>query len=81
MYMYAHNGGLREKILIKQEHPRLSITKTILIMGIFSGYMLKNIKKPQLLLCKGLHEFLLCTASYTKLKVTLACLCKPEDSQ
>lgn len=55
MYMYAHNGSLREKILIKQEHPRLSITKTILITGIFSGYMLENIKNPQLLLCKGLH--------------------------
>lgn len=66
MYMPAHNRGLREQILIKQEHPRLSITNTILIMVIFSGYMLENIKNPQPLLCKGPYEFLLCTASYTK---------------
>lgn len=81
MYMHAHNGDLREQILIKQEHSRLSITKKILIIEIFSGYMLENIKTPQPLLCRGPYEFLLCIASYTKLKVTLACLYKPGDSQ
>lgn len=51
------------------------------VMGIFSGYMLENIETLQVLLYEGTYEFLLCTASYTKLKVTLACLCKSEDSQ
>lgn len=41
--------GLREQILIKQEHPSLSITKTIILRGMFSGYMLENIKVKQLL--------------------------------
>lgn len=59
-YMYAQDGDLREKILIKQGHPRLSITKTLLLMGIFSSYMLENIKVKQLL-CKGCFEFVLWT--------------------
>lgn len=79
MCMYAHDRGLREQILIKQEHPRLSITETILLMGIFSGYMLENIKIKKLV-CKGPYEFVLCIASYTEVKVLL-CLYKPGDSQ
>lgn len=68
--MYAQDTGLREQIHIKQGHPRLSTTKTLLLMGIFSGYMLENIKVKQLL-SKGRFEFVLRTASYTEVKVTL----------
>lgn len=77
--MYAQDGGLREQIRIKQEHPTLSITKTILLEGIFRGYMLENIKVKQLL-SKGCYEFILRTVSYTEFKVTL-CLYKPRNRQ
>lgn len=80
-YMYAQDGGLREQILIMQEHPRLSITKTMLLMEIFSGYILENIKVKQLfvkvvmnLSCSQLLTHLVFTTPGTASKIC------PKDS-
>lgn len=80
-YMGANNGSLTEQILIKQEPYRLSISKTILILIIFSIYMLDNIFKKATIICKGPNEFLQCIACYTQLKMTPDSLCKPGDRQ